>query len=175
MKTRVIIRTVLLIVALAVPCYAIRSMMFNSIDQYVERAAGIWIVKILGQNVEGQEVRGLPVFEAKILRNLKGETQKEPFLLFAVSRQLIIGRRYLVFGFNKTSGGAWLDNGNVSPVEIPPSLSLTEMEGESLKNQILSIMTARCTEIEKTIKRLNDEKKVLEEGLLIRKRLPRLP
>jgi hypothetical protein len=172
MKIRVITRAALLIVALAVPCYAIKSMMFNSINQYIERGAGIWIVEILGKNVEGQEVRRFPVFEAKILRNLKGESQKEPLLLCTVSRQLIIGKRYLVFGFNKKSGGEWLDNGNVSPVEIPPSLSLAELEGESLKNQILSIMTARCTEIEKTINKLNNEKKVLEEGILMKERLP---
>ena len=173
MKMKQILQTALIVIGLSTPCYAIKSMMFNSIDQYIERATGIWIVQVLRQGGEEREIG--PVYEAKILRSLKGDPQKETLSFCAISRQLTVETRYLVLGFNKTSGETWLDNGNVSPVEIPSSLSLAELDGKSAKEQMLAILNARCAEIEKTIKKLNEEKKVIEDGISNQKRFDQLP
>ena len=64
-----------------------------------------------------------------------------------------------------TRTGPWLDNGNLTPIEIPLTFSLAALDGKSAKEQMVSILTARCEEIEQTIKKLKDEKKVLEDGI----------
>lgn len=174
MKMKRLLLLALVAIGLSIPCYAIKSMMFNSIDQYMERANGVWIVELLSQGGEGRETGS--VYEGRVLRSLKGEPQKGTLSFCAISRQLTVGRRYLVFGFNHASdAGAWLDNGNVSPVEIPPSLSLAELEGKAAKEQILSILTARCTQIVDDIRKLNEEKKALEDGIQFQDRLDKLP
>ena len=62
----------LLAIVVCLPCYAIKSMMFNDIDQYIERAEGIWVVKVL-KRLEGE--RGGPRYEVTVLQSLKGSRQ----------------------------------------------------------------------------------------------------
>ncbi|MCX5636202.1 MAG: hypothetical protein NTX52_00715 [Planctomycetota bacterium] len=156
------------------PCYAIKSMMFNSVDQYVERSSGIWIVEVVKQS--GQERESGPTYEVKVIQTLKGDPKKKTLTVLAISRELVCGRRYLVFGFNRASDSrSWMDNGNVSPIPVPASLSLTELKGKSTKEQISSIMVARSNELDSLIKQLTEEKKALENGLDFQKRLDKFP
>lgn len=165
-----------LLFVLSVPCYAIKSMMFNGPDQYIESAQGIWIVEVVGQRAQEGDHEAGPVYEAKVIQTLKGNAQKNPLALCTVFKPLTAGGRYLVFGFNKVSDdGPWLDNGNVSPVQIPASMALSELEGKSLKEQVSRIVSARCQEIERLVNQLNGEKKALEEGMDFQKRRDVLP
>jgi hypothetical protein len=171
---RRLLAAISLVCLLSLPSYAIKLMMFNSVDQYIERAGGIWIVEVLQQN--GQEPEIGPTYEVKIIQTLKGDSKKETFSLCAISRQLISGSRYLVFGFNRApDSGAWVDNGNVSPIPVPPSFSLAAVKGEPVENQISLIMSARSSEIDSLIKQLSEEKKALENGLDFQRRLDKLP
>ena len=159
---------------LCIPCYAIKSMMFNSVTQYVERTDGIWIIKVVKQS--GHERTVGPTYEAKILQTLKGRPVKKNLTICAISRKLTARHIYLVFGFNRISTSeAWLDNGNVSPIPIPASFLLTDLKGKSVKKQIATIMTARCRELERLMKELAEEKAALEGGLEFQKRLNKLP
>ena len=168
-----IITTISLVFLLSMPCYAIKAMMFNSIDQYIDGADGIWIVEVVKQS--GEERSDGSRYEAKILQTLKGEPDKETLTVCAISRQLTSGCRYLVFGLNRSAGGAWMDNGNISPVPVPTSFSLTELEGKSQREQIACIMIARTKEIERQVKQLSEEKEALEQGLKFQERLDKLP
>ena len=162
-----------LVCLLSIPCYAIKAMMFNSIEQYIDRADGIWIAEVVKQSGHEREV---PTYEAKILQTLKGESDKETLTVCTISRQLASGHRYLVFGFNRVSAsGVWMDNGNISPVPIPASFSLTELKEKSVRKQISGIMSARCRELDRLMKELAEEKATLEEGLQFQKRLDKLP
>lgn len=159
---------------LSLSCYAIKSMMFNSIDQYIDRADGIWIVQVVKES--GKNDRNRPTYQAKVLQTLKGDPDKKTLTVWGISRELTPGHRYLFFGFNRRSAGeAWLDNGNVSPIPLPPTFSFNELEGKSVKEQISSIMTARRRELKRLIKELTEEKATLEEGLEFQKRLDKLP
>jgi hypothetical protein len=102
---------------------------------------------------------------------MKGDADGRALSVSAVSRELTSGQRYLVFGFNRTPGdAAWLDNGNVSPVPVPTSFSLAGLRGKTVKDQISSIMAARCKELERLIKQFQGEKSALENGLAFQKR-----
>jgi len=159
---------------LGIPCYAIKSMMFNSVDQYIERAHGIWIAQIVKQTGQQREIG--PTYEAKIIRTVKGEPGKEALTICAISRELASGEQYLVFGFNRIStSDAWMDNGNISPVPVPASFSLVELKGKSVKEQVAAIITARCSDLDRLIKRLAEEKSALERGLEFQERLDKLP
>ena len=167
MRIPITIRIALLIIALAVPCYAIKLMMFSTVDLFIERATGIWVVEVLRKMQEPRgSLDGLGiVYEGQVQLSLKGEPKQGILSFHALSRDPMIGNRYLVMGFNRTAYGAWLDNGNVSPVEIPPSFSLNELEGKTLKEQILRILKARRDEIENFVKKLEKEKKTIDEGI----------
>jgi hypothetical protein len=143
--------------------------MFNSIDQYVRRAHGIWIVEVTGRITTHRG--SMPRYHATILQTMKGDTTERTLSVSAVSRELTSGQRYLVFGFNRTPGdAAWLDNGNVSPVPVPVSFSLAGLRGKTVKDQISSIMAARCRELERLIRQFQGEKSALESGLAFQKR-----
>lgn len=161
---------VLLLCLVCLPCYAIRCMMFNNIAQYIRSAHGIWIVEITRRTTTQ---RGpMPLCHARILQTMKGGTDERTLSISAVSRELTPGHRYLVFGFNRTpDDAAWLDNGNVSPVPIPVSFSLARLRGKTVKEQISSIMAARCEELERLIRQFQGEKSALENGLAFQKRL----
>jgi hypothetical protein len=173
MTSKRIVYAALIVVGLTIPCHATKSMMFNSINQYIERATGIWIVEVLRQS--GEERGDGPVYEAKILHSLKGDQPKELLSFCAIFQHVAAGKRYLVFGFNKTSGETWLDNGNISPLEIPPAFSLPDLDGKPTKEQILALMNARLAEIDQSVARLNEVKRAIEYGIAFQKRLDSLP
>jgi len=155
---------------MCIPCYAIKSMMFNNIDQYISRAEGIWIVKTLQRT--GQERSIGPVHQAEVLQTLKGDPQEDVLSICPVFRELVPGHRYLVFGFTRdATNGTWIDNGNVSPVPIPNSFSLTELDGKPLKDKISIVLSARYKELARLIKRYKEEKSVLEKGLQAKQNL----
>ncbi|MFC1461408.1 hypothetical protein ACFLQR_02680, partial [Verrucomicrobiota bacterium] len=54
---------------------------------------------------------------------------------------------------------------------LPLTFSLKQLKGKSVKEQIAAIMTARCRDVDGSIKKLTEEKAALEEGLEIQKRL----
>ena len=55
-----------------------------------------------------------------------------------------------------------MDNGNVSSVALPATFLLIELKGKTVKEQISSVMTARCKEIDRFMKELDKEKAALE-------------
>ena len=93
MKTKRILQAVTVVVALSIPCYAIRLMMFNNIDQYIERAAGIWIVEVV-KDGEERQTKAIyaalgPVYEVKVLQTLKGNPEVKTLAMCVLSRQLV--------------------------------------------------------------------------------------
>lgn len=171
---RRILVAIFLACLLSLPCYAIKSMMFNSINQYIERADGIWIVQIIKESEK--EHMDWPTYQVKVLQTLKGDPDKKTLTVCAISRELMSGHRYLFFGFNRGSASrSWLDNGNVSPIPLPPTFSFNELEGKSVKEQISRIMTARCKELERLIKELREEKEALKKGLEFQRHLDKFP
>ena len=167
-----IIATISLVCLLSIPCYAITAIIFHSIDVCIDRADGIWVVEVVKQS--GQEPKVGSTYEAKILQTLKGEPDKKTLTVCAIVRQLTSGSRYLVFGFNRSAGGAWMDNGNISPVPVSTSFSLTELKGKSLRDQIACIMIARTKAIERQVKQLIEEKEALRQKLEFQKRFDKL-
>lgn len=165
-----IIAILLFACLVCLPCFAIKSMMFNSIDQYIKRADGIWIVKTVRRTGQDPEIG--PLYQVKVLQTLKGDSNERILTVCSVSRRLISGDRYLVFGFNKDSTKeVWIDNGNISPVPIPMSFSLNELEGKSLKDKISAVLAARHAELGRLIEKYKEEKNALEQGLKFQQHL----
>jgi len=166
-------RLLLIFICLTVlPVHAIPAMMFNSIDQYIERAQGIWIVEVIKAESPSKSIEGGDSFEARVLQTLKGKDNEKTLSVIPVFQQLVPGHRYLVFGFGPMplpQGTAWLDNGNVSPVAIPPSFSLALLQGKSVKEQLSLILSARSVEIDEQNKRLATEKRAIDKGLEFQK------
>jgi hypothetical protein len=149
-------------------CHAQKAMMFNSVDQYVEHASGIWIVEDI-QKI-GQEVD-----QIRVVQTLKGETKGPTMLVTVIFRRLILGDRYLLFGFSVQPSdlnpkGIWMDNGDISPVPIPAMFSISQLQGKPINQQIEMILLARSAEIDNQTKKLTVEKKAIENGLELQKR-----
>jgi hypothetical protein len=152
-------------------CHAQKARMFNSVDQYLTGAGGIWIVEDIGEINQ----RSGFTYQVKVLQSLKGNFMDQPMEVSVIFRKLIPGDRYLLFGFNfqpadGSSKGIWMDNGNVSPVPIPASFSLARLQGKPVKQAIELILSARSTEIADQVKDLTEEKSEIDHGLRIQMR-----
>lgn len=147
---------------LAVPCFAAKAMMFNSVDQYLDRANGIWVLQVVRKT--GTDQDGRPVYEAKVLLDVKGSSEKV-LRISSVFNELSLESRYLFFAFGRLSDGkGWMDNGNLSPVPIPRSFGLSDLEGKPPTEQISMIVSARMAQIEVEMKRLSDEREALSKA-----------
>lgn len=154
--------SVILACLLAAPSLAAKAMMFNSVDQFLDRADGIWVLEI-GDRVRADE-DGHSIYKAKALNALKA-TEERPSQVKSVFNELSPGGRYLFFGFNRSPDGqVWMDNGSVSPVPIAQSFRLKELEGKTPVEQISFIMSARFAQIETEMKRLSDEREALAKA-----------
>ena len=171
-----------IIIALALLCltsfhsYAQKAMMFNNVDQYIERSSGIWIVDVVKKTDQGPIFEGGPIFEVKVVQTLKGGAQEQTISVMPIFQRLVPGNRYLIFGFNgmqTAQGKVWMDNGNVSPTQI--IFSLAQLQGKSLKEQIEFILAARAAEIDNQVKQLTEEKKAIDQGLESQKQQDKLP
>lgn len=154
--------SVILACLLAAPSLAAKAVMFNSVDQFLDRADGIWVLEI-GDRVRVDE-DGHSICKAKALNALKA-TEERPSQVKSVFNELSPGGRYLFFGFNRSSDGkVWVDNGNISPVPIAQSFRLKELEGKTPAEQISMIISARFAQIESEMKRLSDERETLAKA-----------
>jgi hypothetical protein len=148
------------------PSYAQPAMMFNNVDQYIERSSGIWIVDVVKKTDQGPLVEAGPTFEVKVVQTLKGGAQEQTISVMPIFQRLVPGNRYLIFGFNEmqtAQGKVWMDNGNVSPIQI--TFSLSQLQGKSLKEQIEFILSARSAEIDNQMQQLIEEEKAIDQGL----------
>jgi len=151
-----------------IPCSAAKLMMFSSFDRYIARADGIWVIEVVKQ--VGKQPWIGRTYEAKVLQVLKGDPTKGTLTICALSRALVAGDRYLVFGFSQVTSGAWIDNGNVSPVPVPSSFSLTQLKGKSVKQQVVAIMTARRQALSGVVQQAREEMALLDRTLSSEKR-----
>lgn len=148
----------------SVPCYAIKSMGFQSLDQYVGDATNIWIVEVTKRTSTEHNVGD--VYEAKVLQTLKGDADKKAVSIAGVFQDLVPGKRFLFFAFgNNARTHVWIDNGMVSPVPLASTFSLNDLENKSAKYQVTVIMKARRDEINEQMRQLTREKARLEQGL----------
>lgn len=165
----------ILLLSICVPCYATKMMGFNNMDQYISRASNIWIVKCLKCSDQERFRETGTTYEVEVLKKLKGDSKAKLLTVIPISNELVPRRRYLVFSFGQTSGNeVWIDNGAISPVAIPGSLSLNELKGKPVRDQVAIILSARCKELDRLIKRYSEQKSILEEGLEPGKHLDKL-
>lgn len=139
-------------------------MMFNGMNGYIKRAENIWLVQVIKESGTPDE-NACTYYEVRIVQTLKGGLKLHEFTACSVGRDLVAGARYVVFGFNMMRPGVWMDNGNISPIPVPGSVSTDELKGKSLDEQLTYIAQARSKEIDGRISDLKREKEVLERGL----------
>lgn len=123
---------------------------------------GVWVVQVMAE--KANPPIDCTSYDTMVVTALKGAIQSGTLVVCTVSKNLVIGRRYLVFGRAKTSDNAWIDNGAASPVELSKNFKLPP-PGTELLEVIEAIYRARIAQLDLEAEPYLKEKTALSEAL----------
>ncbi len=168
MRTLRKLRIVGLALVLAPLCLGTLVMPFNSLVDWADRADDILLVRCVSAvPPELHQVPGLNVYVVDSLRSLKGVEMRERLQVAALLGQMMPGQRYLTFCFGQVHdpNRMRIDNGQISPVHVPDSFRLEDLEGKNVRQQVRTILLARRTEIDRLMQDLKREAQTIDRGL----------
>jgi len=147
--------------------YGIKVTLFMDIDTLIRRSKDIVIAKCISIPMEnlGQFKNGLYPATVEINRILKGKRIKDKLTVATIYR-LEPDKTYLFCNSGGSAFGTnFLSVAQLSVVEVPSSFKLAELNGKSLKEQIILVFSRRHSQLQRDIKRLEKQNKLLEKAL----------
>jgi hypothetical protein len=132
---------------------------------FVVKSTDLLVVRCLNPDIKGGEKNdGLTLIEVDVLMVLRGERKVGNVKLATIGQRMTKGERYLLANF----GGSAFDTGFLAQsdqavVELPPDFDLKSLAGVVLLEQVQSIFDARRVQVEQLIRRLQQEKAVLDQ------------
>lgn len=152
------------VLASVVPAYAIKVTLFDHLDSFLERSREIVVTKCLAVSPEeGANADGLYPAEVDITHVVKGK-RKLGKARIATIYDMSPGKTYLL----SSLGGSAYDTDflpQLSCVEIPDGFDFGSLKG-SPRDRVESIFAARRAQVEQGLRRLQEEKSLLDRAVV---------
>ena len=152
---------------------------------FVAKSKDILLVKCINPDVlGGEKTDGLTLVEVDVVLVIKGDRKAGKTRLGTIGQPMEAGRRYLMasFGGNVFDTG-FLAQSDQAVTELPANFDLKSLAGKTVVAQAQAVFDARRAQVEKLLRQLQREKKVLDHTVHMRgtdkppvaKKLDRVP
>jgi hypothetical protein len=163
------------VLLVAVPCYAIKVTAFSDTETFVQRAQHIVIAKCLGPVPDGSGYDdGLYPVDVEVLsfvkptmKEEKGQgAQKPGKIRIATIYPMVAGKTYLLTSNGGSAHGTnFLAIPELAVVEVPANVRLGDLSGKTVLQQVQAVFGARRQENERQQRMLKEEKKLLDKAV----------
>ena len=147
--------------ALAIPVWPVMDT-----PTFVEKSKDMLVVKCINPDVlGGGKDDGLTLIEAEVLLVIKGDWKVGKTRLATIGQPMAAGKRYLMasFGGNVFDTG-FLAQSDQAVVEVPADFDLKGLAGKTAVEKAQAVFDARRTQVEGLIRRLQQEKEMLDQA-----------
>lgn len=151
--------SILLVLAICCPAFAIRYLNFEDADTYIRFSKDIVIAECISRS---RNIDGAQVFEVNVIKILKGD-KKPGYTQITTIHYMKPDFRYLLSNTDgNVNGDDFKSFSQLSVVPLPTWFNEEDLKDKNLKEQVQYIFSRRLFEVERELRPLLEEKKFLE-------------